>query len=132
MQTDLPMAARGGLDEILDLVIALPGAIFFRGIADLTDKVRKQSCVLLSPEQNAVGRLTIASGAASFLVVLLDRLRKGQVNHGADRGLVDPQPEGNGADEDAYFVRSPFFLVAATLLGFHLPVIRNGRYALVG
>ena len=34
--------------------------------------------------------------------------------------------------EDAYFVRSPFFLVTATLLGFHLPVIRNGRCALVG
>jgi len=54
------------------------------------------------------------------------------MNDGADGGLVDSEPKGDGSDENPDFVGGPFFLVAATLLGFHLPVIRNGGYALVG
>jgi len=54
MQTDLAMTARVGLNEILDLVITLPGAIFFLGVADLSDEVSKQPCVFLSPKQNAI------------------------------------------------------------------------------
>jgi len=54
--------------------LALPSPRFFSRIGDLLNKVRQQASIALLPEQDAICGLAIASGPASFLVVLLDRL----------------------------------------------------------
>jgi len=51
-------------------------------------------------EEEGAGRLTIASGAADLLVVLLDGAREGGVNDGADVGFVDAHAEGDRRDDD--------------------------------
>src|SRR5581483_6498646 len=78
MHADLPMPAVLRLRKADDIAIALPGTVLLCRILNLVDEVRKQGGVLPSPKQHAVSRLAIASGASSFLVVLLDRLRQGK------------------------------------------------------
>ena len=70
-------------------VIALPGAFLFGGVNNLFDEIREQPGIALLPEQNTVGGIAVASGAARFLVVLLDRLWQREVNHGAHGGFVN-------------------------------------------
>ena len=82
--------------------------------------------ILLLPEEEAIGGEAVASGAARFLVILLDAFWESEMNDGAHGGLVDAQTEGHGADQDADFVGHPFFLVFAAGAVFHLAVIANG------
>ena len=84
MSAYLAVPAVMRIDEASNLVIALPRPLFFRGIGDLLDEVRQQAGVPLLPQQNANCRLSIATGAAGFLVVLLHRLGQRQMDYGAD------------------------------------------------
>src|SRR5579863_4333485 len=87
MDTDLPMAAVAGIHEGADLVIALPRPLFFDGILDLPDEMGQQPSVLLLPEQNAIGGLTVAPRTARLLIVLFNRFRQGKMNHRTHRSL---------------------------------------------
>src|SRR5580704_9431125 len=77
MSTDLPVAASFRFYKTPNRVISLPGAILFRRIGQLFDKIREQPGVALLPEQNAISRLPIASSASGLLIILLDRFRQG-------------------------------------------------------
>ena len=79
------------------------------------------------PEQYAIRRPPIPSRAARLLVVLLDRLRQRQVNHGPYRRFVDAQPERDGSHQHPHFVRHPSFLILPAQGRFHFRVIRNRR-----
>src|SRR5579884_1966205 len=76
MGTDLQVPAHSALDESSDLVIPLPGPLFFCRVRDLVDKVRQQPDIALLPQQQTIRGLAIASCTPRFLVVLLDRFRQ--------------------------------------------------------
>jgi len=90
-----------------------------------------QSGIAFLPQQQAVGRQAIATGAARFLIVLFNGLRQREMDHGAHRRLIDAQSESDRADEDTNFVRHPAFLVGTTLVFLHLAVIGNGWNSLL-
>ena len=132
MEADLPMAARGGLGEAPHSVISLPGSLPFRRIGDTVDEMRQQSRIALLPEQDAIGRSAIAPRASGLLVILLDRLGQGKMNHRAHRGLIDPQPEGQCAHQHRDLVGHPALLVAPAPGGIHLAVVGNSRDPVLG
>ena len=47
------------------------------------------------------------------------------MNDGSHRGFVNAKPEGNGANEQAYFVRHPALLVLAPYAAIHFGVIAD-------
>ena len=51
-------------------------------------------------EQDGAGGQAIASGAADLLVVGFEGGGQGDVDDGADVGLVDAHAEGDGRDDD--------------------------------
>ena len=120
----MPAAIRFG--EPADGVIALPRPLFLRRVNDLIGKICQQGRVPLLPQQNAIRRLPIASGASGFLVILLDRFGQRQMHHRPHRSLVDAQSEGDRAHQHAHFIRHPAFLVVPSLRGLHLAVIADG------
>ena len=113
-------------DELLDLVVSIPGAVFFLGAADAVDKESVQAIVFLLPEDVAVRGQAIAPGAAGFLIELFDAFRQAEADHGADIRFVDAEAEGNRADEHASFFGHPLFLIFAAGGGVHLAVIADG------
>ena len=92
------MAALFGFHEGANDVVALPGAVALGRVADLVGEIAEQAGVLLLPQQDAIGGIAIAAGAAGLLIILLDRFGQGEVNHGADGGFVDAEAEGDGSD----------------------------------
>jgi len=123
---DFFLPAFPSADEILDLVVAIPGAVFFLRAGDLVDKESPQAVVFLLPEDVAVRRQAIASGASGFLVELFDAFGQAEADHGADIGFVDAKAESDGTDEHASFFAHPLFLVLAAGGGVHLAVIADG------
>ncbi len=89
MQTNLPMAAAVRFNESADGVVALPGALLLGRVGDLPDEVRQQASVALLPQQNAIRRKPVASGASRLLVILLDRFGQRKMNHGAHRCFIN-------------------------------------------
>src|SRR5258708_207827 len=81
VRADLAMAASSRLGIPANFVIALPGALLFRRIGDLVDKIGQQSHVALLPQQDAISRLPIAPCASGLLIVLLDRLGQREMDH---------------------------------------------------
>src|SRR5260370_31410615 len=124
---DVALPALRGLHETLDFMVALPGALLLGRVFDLADKKPVQARILSFPEQKAISRQRVSTGAARFLVILLDTLRQREMNHRAHSRFVDAQAEGHGADHDAHFIRHPFFLVLPPRGAFHLAVIAHGR-----
>ena len=128
---DFFVAAIVRLHKSADGVIALPGAVALGGVGDLVGEKSEQAGVLFLPEHDAVGGLAIASGASGFLVILLDGFRQREMNDGADGGLINSQPKGNGADQHAHFVGHPALLIAAAVVRVHFAVVADGGDALV-
>ena len=112
-------------------VVALPGSLTLRRVGDLLDKMGKQTGIALLPEQNAVRGLSVAARATRFLVVLLDRLGQGKVDHGSHGSFVDAQPKGYGPHQNAHLIGHPAFLVLSPQVGFHLPVVGNSGDSVV-
>src|SRR5580693_923837 len=108
-------------------MIALPASLLFRLVSEQADEIREKTRIAPAPEQNAIGGKPIPTGTASFLVILLDRFRQCEMDHGANGSLVDAETESNRANEDAHFVRHPSLLILATGFRFHLAVIRESR-----
>ena len=91
MQTDLEVPALWLRHKPLDFVISLPGSFLLGRIQDLADEVSVQSGIAWLPQQEAVGRVTIAPGAPRFLVILLDGFWQRHVDHRAHVGLSATQ-----------------------------------------
>ena len=72
MIADLFLPAFLCADKLLDVMVSLPGAVFFLGVADLIDKESPQTVVFLLPENVAVRGQAVAPGASGFLIELLD------------------------------------------------------------
>jgi len=72
MRANLAMAAVCRFHKIPNGVIALPGAIFFGGIGQLSNEISEQSRVSLLPKHNTVRGLSVAARASGFLIILLD------------------------------------------------------------
>jgi hypothetical protein len=113
-------------DKLLDLVVAIPGAVFFLGAADAVDKESVQAIVFLLPEDVAVRGQSIAPGAAGLLIELFDAFGQAEADHGADVGFVDAETESDRADEHASFFGHPLFLILAARGSVHLAVIADG------
>jgi len=113
-------------DKLLDLVVSIPGAVFFLGAADLVDKESVQAVVFPFPENVAVRGQAIAPGAAGFLIELFDAFGQAEADHGADVWFVNAEAESDGADEHASFFAHPLFLIFAASGGVHLAVIADG------
>src|SRR5262249_31972305 len=80
--------------------------------------------VVLVVEQDAVGLLPVAAGAAGFLHVLLERCRRLVVDDVADIGLVDAQAEGAGRDHHgAAAGLHVHLLLVVAVVGGHLAVV---------
>ena len=126
------MAALVRLGEAPHGVIALPGSLLLRRIGELIDEVRQQSHVALLPEQRAIGRFAVAARTSCLLVILLDRFRQRQVNHGAHGRLINPQAEGQRTHQDRDLVGHPALLVAPALIGIHLAVVGDRRDPVLG
>src|SRR5271166_1707057 len=123
---DALLAAFFGADELLHLVVALPGTVFFLGVADAVDEEGAQGIVFLLPEEVAIGGQAIASGAAGFLIELLDAVRQAEAHDGPDIWFVDAEAEGDGADEDAGLFGHPLFLIFAAGAAVHLAMVADG------
>src|SRR5689334_13762952 len=72
------------------LAFALPALRLDFGLDAATGKRE----ILRRPEQPCLRRISIAAGAASLLVISLDRLGDSRVGDEADVGLVDSHSEG--------------------------------------
>src|SRR5438067_11519150 len=83
MKADVAMAATGCLSIMANVMVTLPGPLLFRRIGNLVNEICQQANVTSLPQQDAIRRLTIASGAARFLVILLHRFRQRQMDDGA-------------------------------------------------
>src|SRR2546427_10817983 len=131
MGTNLTMPTALRFGKAADCAIALPGALLLCRVGYLLDEVRQQAGITLLPEQKAISQKPVAPGAPRLLVVLLDRFRQREMNHGAYGSFVDTQSESYGAHQHAHFVRHPALLVAPSSAGIHLAVICNGGASLV-
>src|SRR5712692_9889733 len=131
MGTNLTMPATLRFGKAADCAIALPGTRLLCRVGYLLDEVRQQAGIALLPEQKAISRMPVAPGASRLLVILLDRFRQREMNHGAYGSLVDTQSESYGAHQHAHFVRHPALLVAPSSPGIHLAVICNGGNSLL-
>ena len=76
--------------------------------------------------QHGPRRLAVAAGSADLLVVPLERSGQRGVDHGADVGLVDAHPEGDGRDDDLELAREEARLDAVSLLRVEPRVIGGG------
>src|SRR3989475_11008039 len=131
MGTNLTMPAALRFGKAADCAIALPGTLLLCRVGYLLDEVRQQAGITLLPEQKAISRKPVAPGAPRLLVILLNRFRQREMNHGAYGSFVDTQSESYGAHQHGHFVRHPAFLVAPSSAGIHLAVICNGGNSLV-
>ncbi len=77
-------------------------------------------------EQHALGFQAVATGAAGFLLVVLDGFRHGGVNDAAHVAAVDTHAEGDGGGDDVEIFRGEIVLGAAAFVGFHAGVIESG------
>ena len=68
--------------------------------------------ILGAPEQPGLGRVAVATGAAGFLVIGLDRLGHAGMGDEADVGLVDAHAEGDGRGHHHLFAGDERRLVA--------------------
>src|ERR1700690_3015719 len=105
-----------------DLAIAVPTSISLRFVAELIYEVCEETDVLLAPQENAIGGKAVATGAAGFLVILLDRFRQSEVDYGAHGGFIDAEAESDRADEDGNFVGHPKLLILAATVAIHFAV----------
>src|SRR5690242_1866171 len=99
MRTDLMMAAGPRFHEPANIVVTLPGTRFLGFVGQLVHEISQQAYVALLPKKQAVRRSTIATRAARFLVILLNRFRQREMNYGAHRGFIDPQAKSNRAKD---------------------------------
>ena len=127
VQANLALATARRVHEAADHAFPFRRPLALRIIRNLIDEVFQKDEVALLPKQHAIRRTSISPRAARLLVILLDRLRQRQVNHGAHRGLVDAKAERDRSHQHPHFVRHPSFLVLPPHGRFHLPVIRDGR-----
>src|SRR5256885_5242816 len=113
MGANFELATDIAVDEIPDFVKALPGTLFFLVITDLRNEKADCCLVALLPEQETIGGVSVAASPARFLVILFDAFRQGEVNYFTDAGLVDAEPEGDRANDNAHFIRRPQLLIFA-------------------
>jgi len=126
MKANSALPALPGIYEFFYALKALPGSPLFRLPRNLVDEISLAEEIGALPEQKAIGGKGVASGAACFLVILLDALREGEMNDRAYSSFVDAQAEGHGTDHDADFIGHPFFLILAAGGAFHLAMIADG------
>ena len=77
-------------------------------------------------QQDGAAGLAVAAGAADLLVVGLDRGGQGDVEDGADVGLVDAHAEGDGGDDDLELAGLEVALDALADAGLEAGVVGGG------
>ena len=92
-------------------------------------KCASKSGIFFAPEQDAIGGKAVATGAARFLVILLDGFRQREMDHGADGGFIDAQAESDGADKDGNSRRTSIFPDCGG--GWRCPFCRDKPMALI-
>src|SRR5437879_13894093 len=105
MGTNLTMPAALRLGKAADCAIALPGALLLCRVGYLLDEVRQQASITLLPEQKAISQKPVAPGAPRLLIILLDRFRQLEMNHGTYGSLVDTQSAICADDHHAHVDR---------------------------
>ena len=83
-------------------------------------------------EQQALGVEAVAAGAAGFLLVVLERLRRAGVHDEAHVGSVDAHAEGDGGDDDVGALVDEGVLVARALVVGQAGVVGHRLVAGVG
>src|SRR5712691_6669131 len=126
MGTNLTMPAALLFGKAADCAVALPGSLPLCRVGYLLDEVRQQAGITLLPEQKAISQKPVAPGAPRLLIILFDRFRQREMNHGAHGGFIDAEAERDRADQHAHSVRHPALLVAPPVVDLHLAVIRDG------
>src|SRR5260370_27823384 len=91
MSADLQVSAKLRLDEILNFVVTLPGALFLRRIVNRADEIRVQTRIAFLPQKGALGWQPVASGTARFLAILFDRFRHPVMNDASHGPFVAAQ-----------------------------------------
>ena len=99
-----------------------------RGMGELDEELA-QATVAGRVVEDALGGVAVASGAARFLVVGLDRLGQVVVDDEADVGLVDAEAEGVGRDDDADAVAGEGVLDADAVFLGHAGVVAGAADA---
>ena len=94
------------------------------------DQAAAQRHVTVGDQQQAVGILSIAAGAADLLIVRLDRAGRSQVGNGAHVGAVNAHAKGVGGDDnlDSVFDKGalngvPVWPLHARVIGGRSPAI---------
>ncbi len=82
-------------------------------------------------EEQALGRESVAPGAAGFLLIVLERLRRARVDHEPDVGPVDPHAEGDRRHHDVHVLVDERVLVPMAHVVRKTRVIRRRAYARV-
>src|SRR5688572_16332566 len=98
----------------------------------LADKVVDLGDIRITVEEQAVGRQTVASGAADFLIVTFDALRQIEVNDKTYIGFVDAHAERDRGNDDLYIVANEGFLIPPPLRIVQACMIRTNRIPLRG
>ena len=82
--------------------------------------------ILSAVQQNTVGRLTVSTGTAGFLIVALHIFRHIIVDNERYVGFVDTHAECVGCDHNGLAVVQKIVLILAALLGIEARVIAGG------
>ena len=118
MHHGLQLGPRGGLH-------GLQGLAGF-GIDAAANQLVGGAQVARTEVQHALARLTVAPGAAGFLVIGLQRAWQVEVHDPAHIGLVDAHAEGHGGHHDRGGIADEFALVVVALRGVESGVVRQG------
>jgi len=119
-------AAGGGGGEAFDVAEEAEGALAFGVVGDLVDEVAVFLSIAAGVEEEAVGGLAVAAGAAGFLVVAFEVFGEVAVDDEADVWFVDAHAEGDGGDDDGAVVADEGFLGGAAFGGLHAGVVAAG------
>ena len=116
-----------GLAGLEDLVEDAADGVRGGGVA--VDEVFEDAEIVGAGEKFAGGGLAIASGAADFLGVVLERLGEVVVNDAADVGFVDAHAEGDGGGDDGRHTGHECFLARLPGFGAKAGVVGAGGEA---
>ena len=82
-------------------------------------------------DQHALGFEAIASGAAGFLLIVLERLRRAGMQHEADVRSIDAHAERDRGDDDVHVLVEERVLIAVPLVVREPGVVRPRRDGLL-
>ena len=130
-ENGLPPAGRGFAHPKQSIELAMLDALHLIGRIALVDHAAALHHIGHAIAHPGIGRLTVAPGAAGFLIIGLDRSRQVHMRHIAHIGLVDPHAESHRSNQAQPFILQERSLVGRAQFGTHPGMIGQGADALI-